>query len=541
MRDDLNRIADEDDEPQKGVAIERLRAAWARRKWLAVVVFSLPFVAAVSVIFSLPTLYRSTALVLVERQQVPEAFVRPTVTSELEPRLQAISQEILSRSRLEALIAQFDLYPRSRKQGPNEEVLERMRKDIKLELKTTDTKGRPSATTAFALSYRGPDPQRVALVTNTLASLYVEENLKVRERQATGTADFLKVQLAATRKHLDELETRVSVFRKRYLGELPQQMQANLATLETLNTQLRLTSDNQVRAAERRDSLTALLAEAASSPQVSGAAPGTTPAAESRAARLARLRQWLAWARARYTEQHPSVARAKAELAATEQEPAEPSGGGTELAAGLSNPYVMRLRETLSATESETKVLKAEEQRLRAAIAAYQARLENTPKREQEFQELSRDYESTKQLYESLGKRHEEAQLAESMEQRQKGEQFRILDPAVPSQIPAAPKRLRLLAISLVLSLGLAGGALMLAEMLDTSFHSADELRAFSSVPVLVSVPRIVTEADRQSQQRRFRLAAAGVMLGLVLIAGASHFLGHGNQQLVQMLDRDGS
>jgi hypothetical protein len=174
-------------------------------------------------------------------------------------------------------------------------------------------------------------------------------------------------------------------------------------------------------------------------------------------------------------------------------------------------------------------------------MAAYQIRLENTPKREQEFQELSRDYESTKQLYESLGKRHEEAQLAESMEQRQKGEQFRILDPAVPSHIPAAPKHLRLLAMSLVLCLGLAGGALMLAEMLDTSFHSADELRAFSSVPVLVSVPRIVTEADRQSLQRRFRLAAVAVMLGLVLITGASYFLGHGNQQLVQMLDKDGS
>jgi hypothetical protein len=202
---------------------------------------------------------------------------------------------------------------------------------------------------------------------------------------------------------------------------------------------------------------------------------------------------------------------------------------------------VLRLRETLSAAESEVKALKSEAQHLRAAIAGYQARIENTPKREQEFQEVSRDYDTTKQLYESLGKRYEAAQLSESMEQRQKGEQFRILDPAVPSQIPAAPNRLRLLIVSLVLSLGLAGGALMVAEMLDTSFHSADELREFSSVPVLVSVPRIVTDADRLRQQERFRLAAAGALLGLVLIAGASYFIGHGNEQLVQMLTRDGS
>jgi polysaccharide biosynthesis transport protein len=205
MRDDLKRVVEEE-EPEKGVAVERLRSAWGRRKWLAVLVFAFPFAAAASVIFSLPPLYKSTVLVLVDRQQVPEVFVRPTVTSELETRLQTISQEILSRARLEALITRFGLYPGLRKEGQNEEVVEQMRKEIKLELKTTDTKGQGHpATTAFALSYRGPDAQTVALVTNTLASFYIEENLKVRERQATGTADFLKVQLAETRNRLDEL------------------------------------------------------------------------------------------------------------------------------------------------------------------------------------------------------------------------------------------------------------------------------------------------------------------------------------------------
>jgi len=235
------------------------------------------------------------------------------------------------------------------------------------------------------------------------------------------------------------------------------------------------------------------------------------------------------------------VVRLKSEIADTEREPAEPSGGKTDAAAAASSPFVMRLREALSSVESEARILKAEEQRLRAAIAVYQSRVENTPKREQEFQEVSRDYETTKQLYESLGKRYEAAQLAGSMEQRQKGEQFKILDPAVPSNIPAAPNRIRLLLVSLVLSLGLAGGALMLAETLDTSFHSADELREFTIVPVLASVPRIVTELDRRRQHRRFRLAAAGAMVGLVLIAGVSYVVSHGNEQLVQMLSRGGS
>ena len=543
MRDDIRRVAEED-EPEKGVAVERLRAAWGRRKWLAVLVFAFPFAAAAVVIFSLPTFYRSTALVLVERQQVPEAFVQATVTSELETRLHTISQEILSRSRLEGLITQFGLYPGRRTQAPTEELVERMRKDIKLELKTTDTKGRPSATTAFALSYLGPDPRTVALVTNTLASLYIEENLKLRERQSAGTANFLKVQLDETRKRLDELEARVSEFKRRHMGELPQQMPANLATLEGLHVQLRLNSDNQLRASERRETLKAQLAEAASTPQLFGAQPGsepgTQPIYETRAQRLGRLKLDLTTALANYTEAHPTVMRLRREIQALERAPDEPAtkDAGSALPA---TPYTLRLKEALQSTEADIRVLKGEEQRLRTGIAAYQARVENTPRREQEFQEVSRDYDTTKQNYESLVKRHEAAQVAESMEQRQKGEQFRILDPAVPSRTPAAPNRLKLLVVSLVLSLGLAGGALMVAEALDTSFHSVNELREFSSVPVLVSISRIVTDADRRREQQRFRLAVAGAMLGLVLIAGASYLIAHGNEQLVQVLTRDGS
>ncbi len=523
-------------EPQKGVAVQRLRAAWSRRKWLALAAFTLPMVAAVGLISSLPTTFRSTALVLVERQQVPEAFVRPTVTSDVETRLRTINQEILSRSRLDTLVTRFGLYADLRKIGPYEEVIQRMRSEISFDLRNSDARGRGS-TIAFAISYRGPDPQTVAQVTNTLASFYIEENLKVRERQATGTADFLKGQLEETRRRLNEFETRISEFRKRYLGELPQQMQANLVTFEYLNTQLRVNAENQARAVERRDSLTTLLAEAESSPPAFGVPSGIPSAVEPKS--VQRLRQELASARARFTDQHPTVGRLKIELATTEREAAD-SPGDAKAAAGLSSPYVLRLREPLSATESEIKALKAEEQRLRPAIAAYQARVENTPKREQEFQELSRDYESTKQLYDSLGKRHEEAQLAESMEQRQKGERFRILDSAVASRTPATPNRLRLIVMSFVLSLCLGAGALVLAEMLDTSFHSVNELREFSSVPVLVSIPRIVTEADRQRQRQRFRLVAAGMMVGVVLIAGASYFIGHGNEQLAQMLPSGG-
>lgn len=527
------------DGAKDGAALEWLQSVWSRRKWLAILVFALPFAAASSFLLSLPNLYRSTATVLVEPQQVPEAFVRPTVTSELETRLQTISQEILSRSRLEGLISRFGLYSDLRNQKSNEEVIGRMRRDVQLEIKSTEVKGR-SATVAFALTYRGRDPHTVALVTNTLASFFIEGNVKAREQQASGTTEFLRSQMDATKRRLDEQERWVSEFKGRYLGELPQQMQANLATLETLNTQLRLNSDNQARAAERQEAIATQLTEAESLGQALGAPAGVAPGPEAPAIHLIRLKQDLTAARARYTDAHPTVTRLKEEIAAVERDLANPKleakSEAAPTPAAPRNPYVLRLREALHAAEVELKILKAEDQHLRGAIATYRARVENTPKRELEFQDVSRDYEYTKGLHQSLVKRYEDAQLAESMEQRHKGEQFRILDPAMPSAVSVEPNRPRLLLMALVLSLGLAAGAAMLAETLDTSFHSADELRAFTTVPVLASIPRITTEADRRRQRLRFRLAAAGALLGLALVVSASYFVAHDNEQLVRMV-----
>src|SRR5499433_481957 len=213
------------DEPSKGTGLDLAHAVWRRRKWLAVLVFAAPFTVGITVVMVMPSVYKATATVLVDRQQVPESFVQPTVTSALETRLHTIGQEIMSRSRLDGLITRFGLYPDLKKKLSPEEIVERMRDDIKLELKGVDIKGERRATVAFTISYRGSDPRTVALVTNTLASFYIEENLKVRERQATGTAEFLRVQLDETKKRLDTQERQVSEFKRRYLGELPQQME----------------------------------------------------------------------------------------------------------------------------------------------------------------------------------------------------------------------------------------------------------------------------------------------------------------------------
>ena len=206
-------------------------------------VFLVPFTAATSVIAFVPNLYQSTATVLVDRQQVPEAFVRSTVTSELETRLRSISQEILSRSRLESLINRFGLYAKLRNNATSRGDHRAHARATSASTSGAATRERRGSTIAFAISYRGPDPDTVAQVTNTLASSYVEENLKARERQATGTSQFLKAQLQEARKRLDDQERQVSQFKRRNLGELPQQMETSLGIIDRLDAQLRLNID----------------------------------------------------------------------------------------------------------------------------------------------------------------------------------------------------------------------------------------------------------------------------------------------------------
>ena len=336
----------------------------------------------------------------------------------------------------------------------------------------------------------------------------------------------------------------MSEFKRRHLGELPQQMDANLATMEGLFTQLRLNADNQTRATERRQALSSQLAEAESLPPLAAVTP-SRPAAppETSEARLARLKEELTGLRTQFSEKYPDVVRLAAQVTAVERELAdaksrEPKRNEKPAApqAAPLTPYVLRVKEALSEAETDIKVLKSDEKRLRDGIATYRARVENVPRREQEFRELSRDYETTRELYQSLLKRSEEAQIAESMEQRQKGEQFRVLDPAIPALAPTAPKRVKLLVMALVGSLGVAIGAVMLAERLDSSFHTVEDLRAFSAVPVLVSIPRITTRTDLRRRQWRMRLAASAAFISLVVVVGIGYFAANGNERLVSLL-----
>lgn len=512
---------------------------WHRRKWIAVAVFSAAAAGAFTLSRCLPNLYRASATVLVERAQVSEAFVRPSVTAELETRIQSIHQQLMSRARLTELIDRFGLYPELKGVAPMDGIVGRMRRDITLDPKDVQQSTGLTATIAFTLSYMGRDPEAVAQVVNTLVGFYVDENTKNRERQAARTAEFLKAQLAEVKATIDAQERRTSEFKIRHGVELPEQLASNLAALERLNAQLRLNGEYQIRAMERRERLEQQFGEAMVARRSERQETPTPTMTE-----LATLRRELAELRTRFSDQYPDIIQVKARIAALENQVAvesQATGRGTNghTAAAPVDPTI-RLKQSLAAAAAELASLREEEQFLRRLIAGYEERIESAPRRQQQLQQLSRDYETTKEHYATLLKRYEEAQLTASLEQHEDAEHFQVLDPAIPPAVPAAPDRRLLLVMGLLASLGLAFAAVVAAERLDTTFHTVEDLRAYVPSPAPLTVRVILTSSDVRQRRRRFALLALLVMAGVFLAAAATYYVADGNEQIVRRMARVG-
>ena len=497
-------------------------AVFRRRKWLGLLIFLIPGAAITGATRTLPSIYESTASLLVEHQQAADRLVGPSDADSLEERLRTISQKILSREQLVQLVTQYNLYPDLQARLPADLVVERMRKDLRLEFKTErDTSGRDS-TTAINLSYRGRDPELVAAVANAVATLFVEENVRVRDLQTAGATAFLQSQVDEAKRQLADQERLMNAFKVNHLGELPEQQASNLAALERLNAQLRALNDRERGVLDRRDALTR--------PRTASLPDATVPL-ESPEARLARLRIDLAALRAKYTDEYPEIVRTKEEIAALERRFAAQGRG----APGEVDLTARDFQGALAQVDAELAALRSQEELLRRSMAAYEQQVQNAPRIEGELQRLAGDYTAAKERHASLVRRYEEAQLKERMQQLGV-QQFRILDSALPSPQPVAPRRLRILLMGLVLSAGAAVGAVLLAEAHSGSFHTVDDLRAFTRVPVLVSIPPIVTAVDARRNRLKSALAVVGAVLSTVTIALASAYLARGNDLLAGLL-----
>jgi len=539
------------DETAKGPGLSGLLEILRRRRMLAVLPFLFVLTAAVSLAVFLPSLWTARSLVLVNRQAIPERYVTPTVQADIEARLLTLSQEILTPERLTQIARQYGLYRNARS---TDDLVDRMRKDIRIELMDQrEQRGRESRSFLFTVSYTAANPVVAARVANTLSSLYIEENGRQREQAAASTSEFLGTQLRDLREKLQAQERQITTYKEKNLGELPEQKDVNLRTLERLQQQLQLAHENNRRATERRQMLTNALGEidttVPSTVSPSAAGPSVTPA-DTAAARLNLLRQELAMTQTRFSDRYPDVVQLKEQIrvleakveaekqaaAALPKAVAGPKRVGRDLRVPPENAYVASLMTQLDQATVEAKTSAEEIRGINGQIAFYTRRLENTPKHEQELAILTRDYDTSKELFKSLLTKRGEADMASELELRQKGENFRVIEPARLPERPAGPNRFRLLLVGLALALGASGAAVVLAEQVDTSFRRVDEIRSTLPLPVLSAIPRITTEQDRVRTLRQRRWATAAVGFGLVVVAGTSFVIAHDNQGLVTLL-----
>ncbi|HEU5322019.1 MAG TPA: hypothetical protein VFX28_14525, partial [Methylomirabilota bacterium] len=304
------------DEAGRGLGLASLLEIVRRRRVLALLPFLFVVTAAAGFAVFLPSLWTATALVLVDRQQIPETYVKSTVASDLEARLLTLSHAIFTGPRLRRIVDDHDLYPALRHRVGPDELADRMRRDIRLDVLDERERRREERAIAFTVAYTATDPVTAARVTNALADLYTEENSRLQQQQATGASDFLEAQLEELRQKLVGQERRITEYKERHLGELPEQRDVNLRTLERLQQQLQLAHEVSRRAAERRRLITQSLGELdLTSGLAAGglAGPSVTPG-ETAAARLNLLRNELAALQTQFSDKYPDVIQMKEQI-----------------------------------------------------------------------------------------------------------------------------------------------------------------------------------------------------------------------------------
>ena len=493
-----------------------------RRKWLIVVPFLLATIGAVVVSRRTPNLYRSETLILVVPQRISESYVRSSVIGRIEDRLQSITQQILSRTRLEQIIVEFNLYGESRKKGSMADIVDGMRKQINVD---------PVKGDAFRVSFVSGDPQAAMNVTNRLASLFIEENLRDRAVVAEDTNQFLESQLQNARERLADREKKVEEFRRRYSGELPSQVESNLQVIQNTQLQVQALVQSIDRDHDRRLVLERSIAETASNPRID-VAPAIEPAPATRGTTLAEqldtARADLQTLEGRLKPEHPDVGAARRKVRDLEAKfSAEPAPPAVPLAAHPAPAVVVQAQPRLRALEAELQNLdrqigakEIEEKRLRDVMATYQARVEAAPTRESEMIEITRDYNTLQQVYANLLTKGEDSKVAANLERRQNGEQFRVLDAARIPESPFSPDRVRINVMGALGGLALGLGLAALLEYRDTSFRTDEDVVSSIALPVLAMIPLITTTVDDRRGmlvRRAATFAAAAVVFGGVV------------------------
>ena len=484
-----------------------------RRKWQVVFTgLSVLFAGSVYCVVS-PELYKSSITILVIPETVPQDYVRSTASNQVERQLATFKQQVMSRTMLTRAMDELRLFEKERKKGTSEELFESMRRRIEIEVIRGQSR---ESSDAFSLSFLHENPKEAMHGAARLASLFIEENLKTREHQAVTTSEFLESQLKATKARLEVMEKKVKDYKMQYMGELPQQMEANLRMLTGLQDRLR-TNETGTRTVEER--------KAIREAQINLIGNPSQDRVQFLEVELASTKAKLAELNARYTDMVPEVVRTKQEVADLAKRIAEARRSDAALAAVDANadPQVAaaslpgndeihRMKAQLRGAAAEIAFLKKEREEIRKSIASVERKIEQSPRREQEMIFLARDYENQKKSYDDLMKKKLEADVSQNLEKRQKGTQFRILDPANLPEKPFKPKRKNVMGVSLLLALALGFGGTIAWEAMDMRLRDVHDFRLLYKVPILGYIPVF---QDQQYQRER-ALRRAAVFGGLI-------------------------
>lgn len=496
-------------------SIQDIMQILRKRRWSLILPTAVVFLTAVAAALLWPPTYRATSTILIEEQEIPREFVAATVTSYAEQRLQNLNQRIMSSTRLLEIVSRFNLYEDKREKWTTEEIVEKMRKDIKFQTISADVISRrtglpTAATIAFSVSYEGGKADTVLQVANIMASLFLEENMKVREQQTAGASMFLEEEANLVQTTMAALESKIANYRGKNINSLPEMLQANLQTQDRLERDVTQLND-QLRTLKEKEGY--LQSQLASIPMDT-----SNPDKD----RLKELRAKLINLKTRYSDEYPDVIKTKAEIAELERRLGtavqRSSPGGQP-----DNPAYIQLSSQLASTQSDIDSVKRQIGDLNKQVTDMRYRTAATPKVEEGLKALLIDRNNAQAKYDDLMKKLMESRVAQGLEKGQMGERFTLVDPARLPEKPVSPNRLAIMLIGLLLGIGSGIGTASLREFADQSARNPEELARATGLPVLAVIPTIVTRQESRRQLHR----KIWIYVGVVLVIGLGLTLFH--------------
>lgn len=506
-----------------------------KHRWLIIIPFCLALIAGIYLAITLPKIYGASTLILVEPQSVPANYVREIVSTDIDSRIATIQQQILSRTNLEKIIDQFKLFPGIGSESLlMEEKVASMRNSIRVEV--SHSRQGPNT---FSISFKDSDPETAMIIANGLATLFINENLKIRETQALGTSDFLKDELGTMRKRLQDVEEKLRAYRERYRGELPEQLDGNLRILGNLQQQL---SEREARLSDEKNRFIEVENQIQARKQLLEES-STARSGTNEILTLDQLKKQLENLQASYTDKHPDVVRLKEKIASLDAKYKNEAMQATDRPEIDSSEKATRFLGDNTLSEqikqrAEIRIaingLADDIEKIKGQINTYQERVERTPKREEELLALNRDYNNIQESYSSLLNRKLEAEIAVNMEKKQKGGQFRIIDPARVPHEPISPDLRRLFMVVLAAGLGLGAGLIFLLDFLNSTLKDPEMFEDHLGVAVLATIPKVYQKKDICLKRFNQVLTALSFVVAACLLAGFAVLVFNGVEQTME-------